>query len=178
MLTVRRSHLYGRSDYRKESVPLTAVIQRPQLFNSNTGLHQDEDVHAPYTETAFQLGIGVLVVRRVRTTNAVYLSYLEGTSVQFRFADWFLRWGIMITVSREYPNFRMTIRPHRLVSADSAIFQACALGDGQAVARLIQEGKASPFDITSKGFTPLLVRTRALSQSFLYPIFFCFDNRC
>jgi hypothetical protein len=118
------------------------------------------------------------VVRHVRTTNIVQLSSLEGTSVQFRFADWFLRWGIMITVNREYRNFRMTIRPHRLVSADSAIFQACALGDGQAVARLIQEGKASPFDITSTGSTPLLVRTRALTQSFLYPIFFCFDNRC
>ena len=154
---------------------MSPVVQTPRLLNSTKGIRQNADngIHGNYNETTFQLGIGVLVVRHIQTTSAVHLSSLEETEVHFRFADWFLTWGIKIAIDREFGSFNKTIRPHRLVPADSAIFQACALGDDQVVARLIGEGQASPFDTTSKGITPLLVRRHKLTQSFLNSTYSC-----
>ncbi|KIW13196.1 hypothetical protein PV08_08383 [Exophiala spinifera] len=154
----------------KEGPCLTPTVQTPQLVSSSIGIRQNgnKDVHKPYSETHFHLGIGVLVVRQSKTTRAVPLSSLEGTTetmVQFRFSDWFLRWGFKIAVGREFGAFKTTIIPQRLVPEDSAIFQACALGDDEAVARLIREGKASPFDTTSSGVTPLLVAAAWLHPS-------------
>jgi hypothetical protein len=170
-LTTNRSLEIERLD-QKESTWLAPAVQRHKFLSSTTVIRPSENgyLHSCYNETTFQLGIGVLVVRRTLTTSGVNLSSLKEASVQFRFADWFLRWAIKIVIGREFGNFKITIRPYRLVPAASAIFQACALGDDQAVARLIREGKASPFDMTSKGITPLHVRRRnftVLSEFYL-----------
>jgi hypothetical protein len=111
----------------------------------------------------FQLGIGVLEVRQVPNSSGRSHPSLGDTMVQFRFADWFLRWAISIAICREIENLKITIRTYHLVSSSSAIFQACALGDDQTVARLIRAGKASAFDTTSKGVTPLHVRRPKLT---------------
>ena len=111
----------------------------------------------------FHLGTGVLVVRHLISATGRSLPSLEDAMVQFRFADWFLRWGISITTCREMGSLKITIRPIPIVPANSAIFQACALGDDQTVARLIREGKASVFNMTSQGVTPLHVRHKLIS---------------
>lgn len=142
------------------SSSLTPAARGPQSLNSRSATLQNgvEKAGASHSETTLQLGIGVLVVRHIHTTSGEDDSPLDETRVQFRFAHWFLSWGVMIAVGRDFGKFKITIRPHRLVRGDAPIFQACALGDDQAVAQLIQEGRASPFDTTSEGVTPLLVR--------------------
>ncbi|KIN05294.1 hypothetical protein OIDMADRAFT_25863 [Oidiodendron maius Zn] len=110
--------------------------------------------------------IGDLVARLERAKSILALAQLmylqhwctrEDALFQFRFADWFLRWGISIAICREMESLKITIRTIPIVPASSAIFQACALGDDQTVARLIREGKASVFNMTSQGVTPLHV---------------------
>lgn len=119
--------------------------------------NQNDQISTLYNEITFHLGIGVLVVRHVLSDTGRSLPSLEDALFQFRFADWFLRWGISIAICREMESLKITIRTIPIVPASSAIFQACALGDDQTVARLIREGKASVFNMTSQGVTPLHV---------------------
>jgi hypothetical protein len=102
-------------------------------------------------------------VRQLPNGSGKTRTSLEETIIQFRFADWFLRWAISIAICPEIENLKITIRTYHLVPSSSAIFQACALGDDQTVARLIREGRASAFDMTSNGVTPLHVRKSKLA---------------
>jgi hypothetical protein len=144
----------------KESTSLVSTVQQHEVLGSSTIVrHGGHNKHrTSYRETTYHLGIGMFIVRHVVSTHGRNLSSPESVGVEFRFAEWFLAWGVNIATRREFGLFNVAIRTYRIVPADSAIFKACAMGDDEAVTRLIQEGKASPFDMTSTGVTPLHVR--------------------
>jgi hypothetical protein len=159
----------------KESTSLVSAIQQREVSDSSTIIRPDgHNKHRnSHRKTTYHLGIGILVVRQMVSTNGVNLSSPESVGVEFRFAEWFLAWGVNIATRRESGLFNIAIRTYRVIPADSAIFKACAMGDDEVVTRLIQEGQASPFDMTSTGVTPLHVREIDL-LSFLDSIFSCF----
>ena len=144
----------------KESTSLVSAVQQPEVSSSSTIIqHVRHKKHrTSYRETTYHLVIGILISRQIVSTDRVNHSSPEDVRIDFRFAEWFLAWGVNIATRRESGLFNIAIRTYRIIPADSAIFEACAMGDDEAVTRLIQEGKASPFDMTSKGVTPLHVR--------------------
>jgi hypothetical protein len=144
----------------KESTSLVSAIQQPEVSGSSTIIRQrGQNKHrTSYRKTTYHLGIGILIMRQTVSTDGVNLSSPEDVRVEFRFAEWFLAWGVNIATRRESGLFNIAIRTYRVIPADSAIFKACAIGDDEVVTRLIQEGQASPFDMTSEGITPLHVR--------------------
>ncbi|KAK5051481.1 hypothetical protein LTR84_003133 [Exophiala bonariae] len=106
------------------------------------------------TSSSHYLGLGTLTLGRLYSRSAE-----EGdtAAARFTFASWFLDWAITIT-SRKYNGIlNISLQPQCLVKADAPIFLACAIGDHKAVADLIATGKASPFDTTFNGMTPLAV---------------------
>jgi hypothetical protein len=163
-LTTNRSFEIKRLN-QKPKISSISPAKNPEPCISTTPIRQNENGHinAPYNQTIFQLGIGALVVRQMPNRRGKTCPSLEETIIQFRFADWFLRWAISIAICPEIENLKITIRTYCLVPSSSAIFQACALGDDQTVAQLIREGRASAFDMTSKGVTPLHVRQSKLT---------------
>jgi hypothetical protein len=144
----------------KESTCLVSAAQQPQVSGSSTIIRQGghKKHRTSYRETTYHLGIGMFIVRHVVSTHGRNLSSPESVGVEFRFAEWFLTWGVNIATRRDSGLLNIAIRTYRIIPADSAIFKACAMGDDESVRRLIQEGKASPFDMTSAGLTPLHVR--------------------
>ena len=150
-------------------------MQKPEFLSSSTIIRQrGHNKHrTSYRETRYHLLIGILIVRHLTSADEVNLSSPEDVKLDFRFAEWFLAWGVNIAARRESGLFNVAIRTYRIVPADSAIFKSCAMGDDEAVIRLIQEGEASPFDMTSNGLTPLHVRDVGLLL-FPYSIFSCF----
>lgn len=164
LTTTNRSLESERLDQKTKSSSISAS-KNPRPCISTTPIRQNETGHitAPYNQTTFQLGIGDLVVRQVPTSSGRTRPALEEIIIQFRFAGWFIRWAVSIAICLEIESLKITIRTYHLVPSNSAIFQACALGDDHTVARLIREGRASAFDMTSKGITPLHVRNSKFS---------------
>jgi N-terminal domain on NACHT_NTPase and P-loop NTPases len=70
---------------------------------------------------------------------------------------WFLSTAISIITQRSLGKVKRTLETCCLVPPDAEIFSVCAMGDNAAIRRLIADGKASPFDVTFEGVTPLAV---------------------
>jgi hypothetical protein len=81
----------------------------------------------------------------------------DSVTARFAFAPWLLDWAITITSRKHNGILNISLQPMCLVKADAPIFRACASGDKETVACLINTGKASPFDTTLNGATPLIV---------------------
>ncbi|KFY75267.1 hypothetical protein V499_04728 [Pseudogymnoascus sp. VKM F-103] len=90
----------------KTKISSISTAENPEPRMSTTPIRQNENGHisAPYNQTTFQLGIGVLVVRQVPNGSGKTRTSLEETIIQFRFADWFLRWAISIAICPEIEN--------------------------------------------------------------------------
>ena len=91
---------------------------------------------------------------RTKNANEVLLAT---SSMSINFAPWLSNMALTLTSMTSCRGTKRVLETSRLVSPDALIFILCAIGDGNAVRRLISEGKASAFDVTFEGVTPLMV---------------------
>ena len=112
-------------------------------------------------DTIHQFGIGTLRVRHLSkadSSRSFPHSRIENQQEKcFHLSSWLLNWGIDIICTRAFGKLQVTMRPCYFVSWDSTIFKECVTGDIEAVRHLFATGKASPFDSTHDGMTPLHV---------------------
>lgn len=73
-------------------------------------------------------------------------------------ANRYLHRGFSLLYERSFGAWNYSLRTFNTFSADDAIYRFCVLGDLLGIEQLFSERKASPFDVTRDGFTPLHVR--------------------
>ena len=71
--------------------------------------------------------------------------------------SWWL-WGMDVVQTRAFGRPQFLFRTFRIISRESPIWIACALGDETEVLRLFSNRLASPHDTTEEGFTLLHMR--------------------
>lgn len=77
--------------------------------------------------------------------------------LHFLLAPRFSVYGISVIIKRQFGMPQILLQPLRMVPGDSLIMKACAMGATEEVRRLITTKKASPWDTTPDGITPLHV---------------------
>ena len=119
----------------------------------------NRNAHCPPVDhgTEYYLGFGTFRSLKRKGSARKPESESEGHELQFRLAPWFKTWGISVIIKRQFEYVQVTLRPLRLVTGDSPIMKACAMGDTEEVRRLVTTKEASPSDATYDDVTPLHV---------------------
>lgn len=72
-------------------------------------------------------------------------------------ASWIGSTGYIVYGYSDFSNWQYVLTPYNVISERSRIFRACRRRDFLEVRRLLDEGLASPRDVSSRGRTPLHV---------------------
>ena len=84
----------------------------------------------------------------------------DAWKLQFRPASWFGHRVCIVSARISFGNWQYSMISYNLRDPDAAIFIACQNGDLETVRQLLDDGLASPFDLTPRGDTPLHVSWR------------------
>lgn len=106
------------------------------------------------------LGKGTVKSRRKGITSTTAgqgdLGY-QYRNFQFHPAAWFSYSGFLLQQFISTKHWKFTLTSYNVQHPDSPIFVACENRDFETVRKLLDEGSATPFDITPGGATPLHV---------------------
>lgn len=140
-----------------QQVPLqTESVPGPFKKSNTSSTKKPTEAWSIAKGSSYYLGFGTLTLGQLYSHSA---EEDGNAAARFAFASWFLDWAFTITSKRRNGILNISLQPKCLVKGNAPIFLACASGDGKAVADLIAGGKASPFDTTLNGITPLAVST-------------------
>ena len=124
----------------------TASAANQVLLNSASATsmaNNDDDVEETIVSNA---------IRRTRRAESKRRSKLR-----LGLPYWIYSRTFEIVTEQAFQGWDFKIRTYRTVPGDSAIFRACQYTDLPLVRQLLASGKASPFDRTPEGWTPLHV---------------------
>ncbi len=147
----RRSH-----ETQKIGYGISASPPRPS-GSPGSGTTSNRNAHYVLVDHGTEYYLGIGTVRSLKRQGPVGEpeSESEGHELQFRIAPWFKAWGISLIIKRQFGYIQFTLRPLRLVTGDSPIMKACAMGDTEEVRRLVTTKEASPSDATYDDVTPV-----------------------
>lgn len=84
---------------------------------------------------------------------------VEHVDIRFHPAWWICQQGYRVLSTKLYGRWQYSFRSYRIITLDDPVYRACASGDLETVKRLCGQGRATPFDTGSAGWSLLHVRT-------------------
>lgn len=103
--------------------------------------------------------LGIIFVRSREScdTRTEKEAEMQGKEIQFRPPLWMFTRGLTILSTKVYGHWQYLFRSYRIITLEDPLFVASICGDLDRVKRLCAEGKATPFDTTSDGWSLLHV---------------------
>ncbi|MCJ1438870.1 hypothetical protein MMC27_008260 [Xylographa pallens] len=144
------AHIAGHEASTSKS---TNAAVASNIRGSHTTKKQAENV-------TYWLPLGTLIVRSRQSDQGQVDADEEDVKrrdYEFRPRPWIFRRGFSIFATQLYGLWQYSFRSYRIITMQDPIYAACVSGDLGSVQRLCSQGKASPFDRTSSGWTLLHV---------------------
>ena len=146
---------------------VTQIVGPEDPTSKSTNAAVASHIRGSYTKkkqaenVTYWLPLGTLIVRSRQSGQGQADADEEDVKrrdYEFRPQPWIFRRGFSIFATQLYGLWQYSFRSYRIITMQDPIYAACVSGDLGSVQRLCSQGKASPFDRTSSGWTLLHVR--------------------
>ncbi|GIJ92664.1 hypothetical protein Asppvi_001942 [Aspergillus pseudoviridinutans] len=166
LMLVYQHHMQkiGPLAFSQSSCRSTGNTERMEQEKFTTQMVNFSRSYSNMTEAVYTLWLGSLSVKSqtitlrpgIRKSDTAKTEYrTEKKTITLRSARWLSSRIIELEATRQASQWTFNLRPWRVVSPDSILFDFCGEGDLRNVQRLFSKGLASPFDVTPDGDTAL-----------------------